>query len=125
MSAPATHYQSGFSLIEVLMAVVVLALGGLAMLSLMQSSTRNAAMIQERSLATLAAENLLNEALLAPALSGDVDGHYDMAGTRYAWSLELEPTTDRDLKRVLLVVTGAESGRELARIETFRRGSSR
>ncbi|WP_417469096.1 type II secretion system minor pseudopilin GspI [Maricaulis sp.] len=125
MSALATHNQSGFSLIEVLMAVVVLALGGLAMLSLMQSSTRNAAMIQERSLATLAAENLLNEALLAPALRGGMSGNYDMAGTRYAWALELEPTTDRDLKRVLLVVTGAESGRELARIETFRRGSSR
>ena len=101
------------------MALVVLALGGIGMLSLMQSSTRNAAAIQ----AVMAAENLLNGALLESRLRGGEAGTYELAGASYAWQLRVEPTTDRDLQRVILLVNAAGTGSELARLETFRRGS--
>tara|TARA_R110000868_G_scaffold124025_5_gene328101 strand:- start:4790 stop:5116 length:327 start_codon:yes stop_codon:yes gene_type:complete len=106
-----------------MMALVVLALGGIGMLSLMQSSTRNAAAIQERTLAVMAAENLLNGALLESRLRGGEAGTYELAGASYAWQLRVEPTTDRDLQRVILLVNAAGTGSELARLETFRRGS--
>ncbi len=105
------------------MALVVLALGGIGMLSLMQSSTRNAAVIQERALAVMAAENLLNQALLEPRLRGGDAGTYELAGGSYAWQLLVEPTTDRDLQRLILLVNAGGTGSELARLETFRRGS--
>jgi len=123
MNPCSTHNQSGFSLIEVMMALVVLALGGIGMLSLMQSSTRNAAVMQERTLAVMAAENLLNQALLDSRLRGGGAGVYELAGGRYDWQLQLEPTSDRDLQRVILLVNAPGTGSELARLETFRRGS--
>jgi|TARA_R110002074_G_scaffold107335_5_gene232011 general secretion pathway protein I len=123
MKPRSAHSQSGFSLIEVMMALMVLALGGIGMLSLMQTSTRNAAAIQERALAVIAAENLLNQALLEPRIRGGDAGVYELAGGSYAWQLLVEPTTDRDLFRMTLRVNAADTGNELARLETFRRGS--
>ncbi|WP_417482094.1 type II secretion system minor pseudopilin GspI [Maricaulis sp.] len=125
MTPCSARNQSGFSLIEVMMALVVLALGGIGMLSLMQSSTRNAAVIQERTLAVIAAENLLNQALLQPRLRGGDAGAYELADNRFDWQLQVEPTTDPDLQRVIMLVTAPGTGSELARLETFRRGANR
>lgn len=112
--------DSGFSLIEVMVAVFVLSLSGIAIVQLMQSSTRNTAVVQERSIAMLAAENVLNSELLRPGRLQSRGGVYDLAGRRYDWRLDVAPTTDSLLLRVVLEVRAEDETPVLARLETFR-----
>jgi len=113
----------GFSLIEMLAALTILALAGLAVLNLMQVSTQNAAALESRSLAMLAAENVINREILSPGPIEADTGSYELAGLRYDWALRVENTTDSDLVRLVLTVTAEDSEAVLAQVETFRRRS--
>ena len=116
--------RSGFSLIEMLAALAVLAISGLALLNATQQSTRGAQIIEARSYAALAADNVLNTAIIEQAggrLVSD-SGHYEMAGRAYDWTLTVLPTGDPGLLRVQLDVSEAE-GAGQHRIVTFRRAS--
>lgn len=113
--------QEGFSLIEMLAALAILALAGLAMLNMMQVTTRNAAAVESRSLAMLAAENVINTELLRAEELDAQTGEYALAGMTFDWSLRVENTTDRELQRVVISVSDAETGQDLARLETYQR----
>lgn len=115
--------ESGFSLVEVMVAVFVLALSGIAMVQLMQTTTRNTVSVQERSVARLAAENLLNSALIQPGRLESKSGQYEIAGRRYDWRLEVGPTTDPDLLRLDLRLMTAGEATVLAELQTHRRRS--
>lgn len=114
----------GFSLIEMLVALAVLSISGLALLNATQQATRGAQIIESRSLAALAAENILNTELIERAgqtLVSD-SGHYTLAGRSYDWTLVVLPTTDTGLVRVELSVE-EEGGDGRHSILTFRRAS--
>lgn len=113
--------EQGFSLIEVMVALVILALGGLALLNLMQASTRNTVAVQDRALAMLAAENLLNAELLRQDPHEARSGSYELAGATYDWSLQVNPAGDADLLHLTLEIAPQDSEAVLASIETFRR----
>ncbi len=113
--------QDGFSLIETMAALAILSLTGLAVLNMMQVTTRNAAAIEERSLAMLAAENLLNQEILSNREFEARSGDYELAGVRYDWTLRVDNTTDPDLLRLAMSVRSAEGEQILAELETFQR----
>lgn len=113
--------EEGFTLIEMMVALAILTLAGLAVLNMMQASTRNAAAVEARSLAMLAAENVLSIELVADASPESRDGSYELAGVEYDWDLSVEATTDRDLLRIVLTIHEAGEDRVLARVETYRR----
>lgn len=113
--------DDGFTLIEMMVALAILALAGLAVLNMMQASTRNAAAVETRSLAMLAAENLLNEQVLSPQTPQGGNGLYELAGIAYAWDFRVEDTTDQDLLRLVIAVRGPDSDQILAEVETYRR----
>lgn len=117
------RYQSGFSLIEMMAALAVLALAGIAVMQLLQTTTQNTAALEERSLAMLAAENILNEQLLIAADRGNRSGSYALAGVEYDWRLAINRTTDTALLQYVVTIHPDSQDRTLARIETFRRRS--
>lgn len=119
-----TGRQDGFSLIEMLAALTVLAVAGAALTNAMTSSVRAAAIARDVSLAGVAADNLmaLNIAGDGGQALRDRSGAYELAGLTYDWRLELEDTSDPGLSRVTLVVE--RDGREAARRTTFVRGRS-
>lgn len=111
-------------MIEMLIALAVLSISGLALLNATHQSSRGAQIIESRSLITLAAENVLNAALIEQAgtrLTSD-RGEYQLAGRDYVWTLSVLPTLDTDLLRVELLITEEASGRTHS-ILTFRRAS--
>ncbi|WP_421792876.1 type II secretion system minor pseudopilin GspI [Hyphobacterium sp.] len=116
--------REGFTLIEMLVALSVLAISGMALLTATQQSTRGAQIIESRSLTALAAENVLNAELIDQSgrrLSAD-SGEYQLAGRAYDWTLSVIPTPDPGLLRVELLITEEASGRTHSLL-TFRRAS--
>ncbi|MEO1038497.1 MAG: type II secretion system minor pseudopilin GspI [Pseudomonadota bacterium] len=116
--------QSGFSLVEMLAALAVLAIAGLALMNAVTQSGRAAGMARDAAFAHAAAENLMNQALLDadPQLGvRDSDGDYELAGRQYAWRIEVSRTSQPGLQRVLLTLSDEGEARILAELTTFKR----
>lgn len=102
--------QAGFTLIEVLVAVAILAL---ALGAVIVGGTRyadNAMYLRDKTLANWVAHNLLNELHLSQAYPdiGERNGDEEMAGREWAWSAQISKTPDADVRRVDISVRLAE-----------------
>jgi general secretion pathway protein I len=116
--------QAGFSLVEVLAALSILAVAGVALTNAMTSSVRSAVLARDISLAGVAADNLMALALAGEDRQSlrDRSGQYALAGTDYDWRLELEDAGTPGVTRVTLSVE--RDGRELARRTTLAKAGS-
>lgn len=103
----------GFTLIEMLAAVAVLATAMAAILSGMARYADNAGHMRERSIAVWVAHNRLTELDLQRSWPdvGKSDGEMEMAGVTWKWELEVQKTQDDKLRRVDVWVL-PRSGRE-------------
>jgi general secretion pathway protein I len=92
----------GFTLIEVLVAVAVLAIALGAVLSSVTRYAANAGYLKERTLAVFVAHNRLAEIELEPVYPaiGKSDGEVEMAGTKWHWDAEVLETPDPNLRRI-------------------------
>jgi general secretion pathway protein I len=81
----------GFTLVEVLVALVIVALGMSALLGTMGSSADTAAYLRDKTFAQWIALNHLAEVRLAqnPPSKGTSDGEVEYAGRRWRWSQEV------------------------------------
>lgn len=113
--------QSGFSLVEMMAALAVIAVAGLALMNMTQVTTRNTSAVQERALAALAAENVLNAQWLEPGPMQARSGRYELAGTDFDWRLDVFETDSDQLVRLHLVLRPAGSDRVVSELDTFRR----
>ena len=112
----------GFSLVEMLVALVVFSLGVLGLLNLSGESTRAAVAIEEHVLASVVAEALAVEAALADAraLAGEAGGSEHAGGRDWPWTRRVSPTTDAALLRVDIQVLAPDGGRVVAGVSLFR-----
>lgn len=116
--------EHGFSLVEMLAALAVLSIAGMALMNAMTTSTRAASLTSDAALAQIAAQNVLSTLLLEADRSQALrpaDGEYALAERRFAWRLEVEPSGQPGLNRLRLVIEDAQTGRELQSLETLRR----
>ena len=118
---PRSAPDAGFSLIEMMAALSVLAIAGLALVNMTTTTTRNTAAVEQRALAMTAAETLLNTEWLRAGRPRDRSGRYDLAGQSWDWRLDVSPTDDDGLVRLTMAVSDPQSGAVLAEIDTFRR----
>ena len=103
----------GFTLVEVLVAVAILAIALGALISGMARYADNAGTLREKTVALWVAHNRLTEIGLQAAWPelGTSDGDVEMAGIEWRWEASVVETPDPRVRRVDLGVRpkGAEA----------------
>jgi len=100
----------GFTLIEVLVGLLVLALALLALTRTAGSQVQNFGLLRERTLAGWLAEDVMTETRLAshfPA-AGRSDGQRQFAGRQWRWQLDVQSTDVATIRRLQVRVYDAE-----------------
>jgi general secretion pathway protein I len=94
--------QRGFTLLEILVAITVLALALTAIISGGSSYARSAASLRDKTLALWVARNRLAEIDLVPIWppNGTSNDDVQMGGVTWTWTLNVQGTQDPTLRRV-------------------------
>ncbi|MES0875117.1 type II secretion system minor pseudopilin GspI [Sinimarinibacterium thermocellulolyticum] len=113
--------QTGFTLLEMVAAVAVLAIAMAAILSGMARYADNAARLRERTIALWVAHNRLTEIELQPVWPdvGRSDGEMDLAGQTWKWEVEVKKTTDEHLRRIDIRVLSPRRDGSAAALSAF------
>lgn len=109
----------GFTLLEVLVALAVLAIALGALIRAAGSSVTQASYVKEQTLATWVAQNQLNLWLL-PNYRSAASGKTAMAGRDWYWQVQTQDTSDADLQRLEVEVRLQERGEVVVRLIGFR-----
>ena len=110
----------GFTLVEVLVAIAILAGAVGATLVLMAGQARGTAALADNALARIAAENALVEVILAEQ-GGAARGSQEIGGQRFAWRATETETELVGLRLTEVVVTREGGDQVLASLATLTR----
>jgi general secretion pathway protein I len=114
-----THARSpeaGFTLIETLVALAVLAITAVGLLAATEAHIGRIAALETRAAAMWAAENYLAEVTLG--LTPEA-GPAPILGVQFALEAAVEQTTDPDLSQITITATDARDGRAYASLTGF------
>jgi general secretion pathway protein I len=103
----------GFTLLEVLVATAVIAIALAAIIRLAAMSSSNLALLRDKTIAHWVAMNQIAELQASETYPpiGRSSGEEEMAGREWHWSMEIQNTPDKDLRRVQIQVH-REEGRD-------------
>lgn len=106
-------HQRGFTLIEILVAMAILAIAMGALLQSAAQTASNTASLRDRTLAQWVAANKLTELQLQKTWSpiGKTQGEMSMANSKWYWQVEVLKVNDDDLRRVEISVRKTESSK--------------
>ena len=106
----------GFTLIEVLAAVAILAIALAAVVSGMVRYASNAGYLRDKTYALWVAHNRLTEIELEPTwpAEGKSDGEMELGGQTWEWQVEIKKTPDDQLRRVDIRVIKPDDQNEVA-----------
>lgn len=111
----------GFTLIEMLAAIAVVAIALGAIIAGMARYTANAAHLRERTLAIWVAHNALTELEMQRAWPdvGDRSGDAKMGGVEWKWKIRVQKTDDPHLRRADVEVSTPNGKATAARLSAF------
>jgi general secretion pathway protein I len=101
----------GFTLIEVLAALVIVGLGMLGVIQAVTQTARNGTYLREKTLAHWIAMNLITERrlLTAPPEIGESSDVLEFADTRWRWNVKVSETTVESMRRMDVRVALADA----------------
>lgn len=111
----------GFTLVEVLVALAVVAIAMSAVLYGLGQGIDTSAALRDRTVALWVAQNRLAQHQLArawPALD-TTEGVTEMGGRAWHWREQVSATTEQDFRRVDIEVRAAPGGEALVRLTGF------
>ncbi|HEY0115747.1 MAG TPA: type II secretion system minor pseudopilin GspI [Allosphingosinicella sp.] len=119
---PARDAESGFTLIEMLVALAIFSLAALALLRLGGATAANSARLTDQALAQIVARNLSVELLTDPAAPafGTQSGMIENAGRRWRWTRITERSPEARIQLITIHVAGMQ-GPGRATMTIFRR----
>lgn len=105
--------RAGFTLIEVMAALVIVSLGMLAVITAVTQAASNNAYVRDKTVANWVAMNRITEMRLQPQPPsvGETSGEVEMAGTRWRWTAKVSAIPEI-LRRIDVGVFPADSGAE-------------
>ncbi|WP_129791287.1 type II secretion system minor pseudopilin GspI [Sphingosinicella sp. CPCC 101087] len=117
--------ESGFTLIEMLVALAIFSLAALALLRLGGATATNSARLHDQALAQMVARNLAVEVLSDPEPPpfGSLNGEAVNAGRRWLWTRNTARSPEARIQQIEIVVTPADGGPGRAALTIFRRAS--
>lgn len=118
---PPSRLSNGFSLIEVLIALAVIALALLALTRTASVQVQAFDGLRERTLAGWVAANVLTDTRIASALpaTGRSDGRVELAGRAWRWTREVQSTPNAEIRRIEIRVFAAEADAASATLTGF------
>ena len=117
--------ESGFTLIEMLVALAIFSLAALALLRLGGATASNSARLQEQAFAQIVARNLAVETLTdpEPPAFGALNGEAVNAGRRWLWTRTTARSPEPRIQQIEIRVTSADGGPGQATLTVFRRSA--
>lgn len=118
---PASSREAGFTLLEMLVALIVFSLAALALVRLEGATLRSTADLDTQTIAQMVARNIAVETItdpIAPPL-GKSDGAAENGGRDWRWERETALTGDQRIVRVNIAVFDAD-GRGAANLTVVR-----
>ena len=115
--------QPGFTLLEVLVALAVLAIAMGAIIHAATQSINTVATLRDQTFAGWVALNQVNALLLEKKPwpeEGSRTGSVELANRTWRWEARFFKTEDPDLRRVEVTVRASETGLELDKLIAFR-----
>lgn len=111
----------GFTLIEIMVALAVLALAALALVRLEAATLRGAGFVDSVTLAQIVARNVAVEAMTdaRPPTAGRVEGVEENGGRRWRWTREVRAVGDAGVLRIDVAVANG-GGTVLGRLTMVR-----
>ena len=108
--APGRPRSAGFTLVEVLAALVIISLGMLGVIQAVSQTANNGAYLRDRTVAHWVAMNRVTEVRLEPKAPdiGKDDGDVEMAGRKWRWSQEVTQTSVESIRRIDIEVALAD-----------------
>ncbi len=114
---------TGFTLLEVLVALAVLAIAMGAIINAATQSIASTAYLRDQTFASWVALNQANERLLDPEPwpeAGSRQGSAELAYRTWRWEVRFAKTGDPDLRRIEVTVRAAENGPALSTLTAFK-----
>jgi general secretion pathway protein I len=97
--------QSGFSLIEVLVALLILGLVLGATSQLVGSTLNNVSVLEANTMGSWVALNQISLAQLNKTGEGELSGETQMAGRTWYWRQTVKPTPENELLEIVVEVS--------------------
>ena len=100
----------GFTLIEVLAALVIVALGMLGVIQAVTQTARNGTYLREKTIAHWVAMNVITEQRLqaSPPNTSEASDEVELAGQRWRWTLTVTQTSVDSMRRMDVAVRPAD-----------------
>jgi general secretion pathway protein I len=104
--------DAGFTLIEVLAALVIVSLGMLAVIQAVGQTVSNTTYLRDKTIAHWVLMNKLTEVRLANTLleNTETKGEVEMAGTNWQWRMRVSATDVTSMQRIDINVAPKEAG---------------